>query len=125
MNNKEKTVLFFLTIAFVVGAGFVYVRRRNLALRAASSPIVVQYPADTIKVNRGLLDLNRAKRYELEALPGIGPKLAQRIIDYRERHGGFKTVSQLRNVAGIGPKRYATLRELVVIGPVLKTTGRH
>lgn len=59
------------------------------------------------------LDLNAATQGELEALPGIGPSLAQAIIQERDREGGFHTVDDLRRVRGIGDVRFAQLRELV------------
>jgi competence protein ComEA len=55
------------------------------------------------------LNLNTATVAELEALPGVGPVLAQRIVDYRDEHGGFRTVDELNDVPGIGE---ATFREL-------------
>jgi competence protein ComEA len=59
------------------------------------------------------LDLNSATQVQLEALPGIGPSLAQAIIAERDREGGFKTIEDLRRVRGIGDVRFAQLRELV------------
>ena len=59
------------------------------------------------------LDLNAATQAQLEALPGIGPSLAQAIIQERDREGGFKTIEDLRRVRGIGDVRFAQLRELV------------
>ena len=58
----------------------------------------------------GLLDLNAATAADLDALPGIGPVLAQRIVDHRGEHGAFTSVDQLDDVSGIGP---AVLAELV------------
>lgn len=63
----------------------------------------------------GKVDLNRATAAELDALPGIGPVLAERIVAYRERHGGFRTVRDLRRVQGIGAKLYGSLSELVAV----------
>ena len=60
-----------------------------------------------------LLDLNTATVAQLDALPGVGPVLAQRIVDYRTEHGGFRSVDQLREVDGIGDSRFEKLRELV------------
>jgi competence protein ComEA len=63
----------------------------------------------------GLLNLNTATPAELEALPGVGPVLAQRIVDYRTKRGGFRAVTDLRQVDGIGESRYAELSKLVTV----------
>lgn len=62
-----------------------------------------------------ILDLNRATAAELQALPGIGPALAERIVSYRVRQGGLKKPEALMEVAGIGPKTYARLAPLVTV----------
>jgi competence protein ComEA len=63
----------------------------------------------------GLVDLNAAGVAELDALPGIGPVLAQRIVDHRSRHGAFRSVEELDDVPGIGPATSAELAELVTV----------
>jgi len=63
----------------------------------------------------GPLNLNAATLAELDALPGVGPVLAQRILDYRTKHGGFRTVEELRKVEGLGEARYAQLKDLVTV----------
>jgi competence ComEA-like helix-hairpin-helix protein len=60
-------------------------------------------------------DLNRASARELDRLPGVGPVLAARIIDYRERHGAFRQVEELMAVRGIGPRLYARLAPRVSV----------
>ncbi|MFJ9904156.1 helix-hairpin-helix domain-containing protein [Streptomyces sp. NPDC101152] len=57
--------------------------------------------------------LNTATADQLESLPGVGPVLAQHIVDYRTQHGGFRSVDELRQVNGIGDRRFADLRKLV------------
>jgi competence protein ComEA len=63
----------------------------------------------------GKVNLNTAGAAELDALPGIGPVLAQRIVEYRTRQGAFRTVDQLDDVPGIGPAIAAELAELVTL----------
>ena len=62
-----------------------------------------------------VIDPNLASQADLETLPGIGPVLAQRIIDYRRAHGPYKKIADLRKVSGIGPKKLEKLRPYVVI----------
>lgn len=59
------------------------------------------------------VSLNTATPDQLDTLPGVGPVLAQHIIDYRTQHGGFRSVDELREVNGIGERRFADLRDLV------------
>ncbi|MFI6516330.1 helix-hairpin-helix domain-containing protein [Spirillospora sp. NPDC050679] len=59
------------------------------------------------------VDLNTATTEELDALPGVGPVLAQRIVEYRTQHGGFRSVEQLQEVTGIGARRFADLKAMV------------
>lgn len=59
------------------------------------------------------VSLNSASLEQLESLPGVGPVLAQHILDWRSAHGQFSTVEQLREVSGIGESKFATLRPLV------------
>ncbi|MGW2044510.1 helix-hairpin-helix domain-containing protein [Streptomyces sp. NPDC001858] len=59
------------------------------------------------------VSLNTATVDQLDTLPGVGPVLAQHIVDYRAQHGGFRSVDELREVNGIGERRFADLRNLV------------
>ncbi|WP_349632781.1 ComEA family DNA-binding protein [Streptomyces sp. ML-6] len=61
----------------------------------------------------GPVSLNNASAEQLETLPGVGPVLARHIVDYRTRHGGFRSIDELREVNGIGDRRFADLRPLV------------
>lgn len=60
-------------------------------------------------------NINTASSSELESLPGVGPKLAQRIIEYREKNGGFKKLEDLMNVQGIGEKNFLKLKSKLSI----------
>jgi competence protein ComEA len=65
-------------------------------------------PGATVNLNTATLD-------QLQTLPGVGPVLAQRIIDYRNEHGGFARVTDLRQVSGIGDARFNELKDKVSV----------
>ena len=71
--------------------------------------------AETDTDASGRINLNSADASTLEDLPGIGPALAERIIAYREQHGGFRTVRDLLRVSGIGPAKFEQLEPLVTV----------
>ncbi|WP_083982870.1 ComEA family DNA-binding protein [Actinomadura hibisca] len=84
----------------------------------APTPPPNQPAADTAPSTTGgttNVDLNNASAAELDALPGVGPVLAQRIVEYRTQHGGFRSVEQLQEVTGIGARRFAELKPMVRI----------
>jgi competence protein ComEA len=78
-----------------------------VAAAAASPPAAGSAPSAP-------LDLNSATLEQLEALPGVGPVTAQKILDYRQAHGPFHEVAELEGVPGIGPAHMAQLKGLVI-----------
>ena len=70
------------------------------------------------------VNLNTATRDELIALPGIGPAKAQAILDYRAQHGGFRSVDELKDVKGIGAKRFEKLKADLVVTPLRTAAAR-
>ena len=69
------------------------------------------------------VNLNTATKDELIALPGIGPAKAQAILDYRTTNGGFKSVEELKDVKGIGAKRFEKLKAEFTVSPPPKTVA--
>lgn len=67
------------------------------------------------KGGEGKVNINTAGQTELETLPGIGPSLAQRIIEYRETNGNFQSIEDLQNVKGIGDSKYSNIKDNVCI----------
>ncbi|MFF1921579.1 helix-hairpin-helix domain-containing protein [Streptomyces sp. NPDC058221] len=69
--------------------------------------------AGTGGATSGPVSLNSGTVEQFDTLPGVGPVLAQHIVDYRTQHGGFRSVDELREVNGIGDRRFADLQPLV------------
>ena len=75
--------------------------------------VLGQAPAETGKAK---VNINTAGLNELQSLPRVGPKLAQRILDYRKEHGSFKRPEDLLKVKGIGEKMFRGLKDQVTVG---------
>jgi competence protein ComEA len=91
-------------VSFALAAGLALILSADAALAAAK-------PAPSGKVN-----VNAASAQQLTALPGVGEKLAARIVEYRQKSGGFKSVQELLNVKGIGEKNLAKIQTHVTLG---------
>lgn len=125
LTPSERRGALMVVLLFAVGTGWDLLRARAPVVRewhaeagapvpepAARAPAAAD-PAPANTPRRELLDLNQADAAALDDLPGIGPVLARRIVQYRGRYGPFREVSDLRAVRGIGPRLYARLEPLV------------
>jgi competence protein ComEA len=90
----------------------IVVPRRGAVAPASSDGAVGQ--GSGASTTSGPVSLNQATAQQLDALDGIGPALAARIVEWRQSHGGFASVDDLDKVPGIGPAKLAALRQLVV-----------
>ena len=99
MTRIVMVVLLILGFGIAAPAGQRASERTTPAAKAASGP----------------LNLNTATVAQLEALPGIGKSVAERILEYREKSGGFKKVEDLMNVRGIGEKSFLKLKPLITV----------
>ena len=98
--------------------------QRN-AIAAVAMVILLYSFAWTLAVKGEKVNLNLASARQLEALPGIGPALAQRIIDHRKKNGPFKRIEDLMNVRGIGEKKFLQLEDRITVGePASKTNPK-
>jgi competence protein ComEA len=92
----------------------------SVALLADQEPTA----AATTRYHHGLLDLNLATDQDFDALPGVGPKLAERIMKYRQSVGIFRSRDELRAVKGIGKKKFELIRPLVTVAPDARLSDR-
>lgn len=124
MERKEKfggahIALLLLTAAFL--ASLVWLAQRGEAPVAEGDGYTVSVektvPAELTAVPKAEpVNVNTASAEELETLPGIGPVLAQRIVDYRAAHGAFASEEELLNVEGIGKTKLDNMRGAITLG---------
>ncbi|HEX9933760.1 MAG TPA: helix-hairpin-helix domain-containing protein [bacterium] len=117
-TKREQGVILFLCSCFVAGLGIQTVQRRWASLPDISEditePIQLSNTAAMTAPSAPLIvALNSADSTWLEQLPGVGPIMAKRIIDYREKHGAFRTPEDLMNVKGIGRKTFEKIKPFV------------
>ena len=105
-------------------------RASSVPLLSKESQATVDWSAERPKTKssgqaaRTTLDVNQATAQELEQLPGIGPALAGRIVEFRNSWGGFTNVDQLRRVKGIGRKTFERIRALIAVVPPVSISAR-
>ena len=80
-----------------------------LAALLAASPVLAEAPDQKVNINTATIE-------ELVALPGVGPTLAGRIVEYREKAGQFNSVEELLNVKGIGEKNFEKIADYLTVG---------
>ena len=107
MSTNLRTLL-LTSVLFAVNAACVKMPRRASLAGGEKAPTLraTNHPAPPVSVNR-------ASREELEHLPGVGPALAARIVEHRERHGRFRRAEHLLLVRGISERRFLQLRPYV------------
>lgn len=126
MTHQEKMIVRFLLGALLLGVLVGYVRRTWFSenkfdtkaienLNAGIASVVENREQTEVTPVTGPINLNTATKTELMTLPGIGPKMAERIILYRQDQGDFLSVEDLKKVKGIGNKLLARLQDKVTI----------
>ena len=111
------------TLIVGVGLVLVAVAGMRLAGRAWGRPDVPITESGDVLPAPARLNVNEAKDFELVLLRGIGPKTAQAIIEYRELHGPFASLDDLKRVSGIGPATVERIRPDAMCAPVARVEG--
>lgn len=115
LTEKERLTLTVLGALALVGLGLNIWQQRRAPITVEPGPPPPYAQWDGLLSEARQVDLNQATADELERLPEIGPSLAQRIIEYRNAKGRFRTPEDLLEVPGIGPKTYDTLKEYITV----------
>ena len=95
------------------------------ALLMMASPVSAQTPAvpSAAAAQKATINLNTATLDQLETLPGIGRKTAERILEQRQKSGGFKKIEELMNIKGIGEKSFLKIKPMVFVAPKSDKAG--
>lgn len=113
--KAEKILLGVTTLFLCLLLGLYWEDRQAAVTPGVTAETEVQVPQAEFVPEVTKVHLNTATEVELTVLPGIGDALARRIVEYRETYGPFKTVEEIMEVSGIGEKKFADLRDLVVV----------
>ena len=105
-----KFAMLVTTIVVVLWIGWSVPQETSPPVQTAQ-PVAAASPAKA----ESKIDINHANAAELQALPGVGPVLAQRMVEWRKVHGRYRTVEDLQEVKGIGKKRLEQMRSFVTV----------
>lgn len=101
-----------LNFAYAIQDGEkIYIYNEDESKEIEEKGIVIE--DSKVETKEQKININTAKKEELETIPGIGPALAERIIEYRNKNGKFKSIEDLKNVSGIGDKKFENIKEKI------------
>ena len=115
---QERGLILLIAIA-LLASGVLLLVQQEFPSAPLPSQVVVLHEIPVLLpsfIDSGPVDVNVATAAELITLPGIGPALAQRILEYRAAHGFFESIQDLAKVSGIGPQTIAGLEGLAIAG---------
>lgn len=105
LTRQERQVILFLATVALVGIGINFLAKRYSPVKTIAC----------FEQNFGKVDLNKADEKTLVGITGIGEKLAQRILEYRNQHGNFTSIEELKKIKGITNYRYEKLKDSLCI----------
>jgi len=105
LTREERQVVLFLVIAALSGAGINFLAKRFIPIRAIAC----------VNPNLGRININTADKETLKLIPGVGEKLAGRILDYRRQNGSFSALEDLKNIKGFHTRIWEKNRDLLIL----------
>lgn len=121
-ESYKKELIFILSGAILLGSGISLglgiseLGKPLLPLQVSGLEHATSSDSATVKPPPSEpININKASAVELEILPGIGPSKAAAIVSYRRENGPFKTIAEIQNVSGIGPKTFEQLQSLITV----------
>ena len=118
LTKQEKIILIFLCLSFVTGLGVNAYKKSQQKVELSVQPYKIKttrIEVDKFIEQHSSININSFKINELTRLPGVGEKLAARIVEYHKVHGPFKTKVELMQVKGIGEKKLEKIKGLIVL----------
>ena len=117
LTRYEKKALIFLIITSLVGTAVLIYKKigsRN-EIYVTKRPFSFRQSQPAFNAEGKLIDINTASTQELVTLPGIGAKLAQRIVEERARRGSFKWIDELKDIEGIGEAKFDKIKDKITL----------
>ena len=120
-DNSEKILIITAIIMFAILIGynafFVSPVSENIQISGdiIKDQETSEENSESSKNKTGLININTASKDELTELTGVGPKIAERIIEYRKTHGGFSSKEEILNVKGIGEKIFEKFKDYITV----------
>jgi competence ComEA-like helix-hairpin-helix protein len=105
LTREEKQVVLFLVVTALSGAGLNYLAKKFSPVRAIAC----------VNPSLGKININTADKLTLKLIPGVGEKLAERILDYRKENKRFSELEELRNIKGFSERTLEKAREMILI----------
>lgn len=118
LTKDEKKIIIFLILTALVGSGINYYKKLKSQVELKVIPSNLNKDTrdiDAILRMSKTVNINLSNLEQLCRLPGIGPTLAKRIIEHRDKNGPFRDIEDLRNVRGIGDKKFAEIKEFLTL----------
>ena len=118
LTLHEKLIIIFLAATALIGFGVLRIKEEGRKVDVKLQPSNITHgnvDVEKLVIEAKNVNINSADIKAISTLPGIGPKLAQRIVEYRTQNGLFKDKETLKNVPGIGPRKFLEIEKFIVL----------